>query len=182
MIFYQKAASFWFATWKGLFCEFEFFEMREYPPALDAGYALMRHYYLIHSRSGVLPAERGLIPDTFDKDLELAEDLLNKLIAAFPEAKESLNPLNVARAAGYYKKFKDNFPYELQGPANDSRYDIYLLKANKKFWMEMIGQHADRNEEEYSDEDRSEDKSASQPNKKEKDIRTRTRTIHLVSI
>ncbi|KAF9637620.1 hypothetical protein BFW01_g8516 [Lasiodiplodia theobromae] len=166
-IFRKKAEGFRHAARKGLLCEFEFFEMREYLSALNVGYALMRHYSLIPRRTGVLPAERGLVSDTFDKDSERAEGFLDKLIAAFPEEKESLNPLSVARAAGYYTKFKDRFPYELQGPANDSRYDIYLLKASKKFWKEMTNQHADSNEE-YSDEDRSEDKPARRPKKKRK--------------
>lgn len=54
----------------------------------------------------------------------------------FPNNKGTLCAFSVARAAGYFEKFRDLFPTELTSDKADdkNRFDVYIIKACQKFW------------------------------------------------
>ncbi|KAL0254539.1 hypothetical protein SLS55_010016 [Diplodia seriata] len=122
-----------------LFNEFEYYEMRDNPRLLSVGFALLRHHHLIpRLAEEVLRADRQVVvPPTFDRDLETAKGLLDRLTAAFPEAAGHLHAMSLAGAAGYYAQNRRHLPMGLKVYSRDARYDIFLLIISKMFWDEM---------------------------------------------
>lgn len=119
----------------GHFSDFEFHEMIIDPRLLDVGFALMRHKNLIPKSAELFPSEENIITDSFDSDFEKARRLCEDLTKAFPEVKDTLNSLSIARAAGYWVKYEDTFPLALKTKSTDARWDIYLVKASARFWQ-----------------------------------------------
>lgn len=102
-----------------------------------------------HNLMGTIPRgedEKEAIEEDYKPDREGAEKMVAALLDSFPEGDGLICRFSVARAAGYFAKFRWQFPKEMSGDdnADRNRYDVYIIKACRHFWKPPRGERSAR--------------------------------------